>query len=158
LPNRIKRLPWGLAAYGLSYFAVNGAALVSAYPYLAADGVCKKGISTYKLTFKVGMEILSLTKLVQLVRSGIHASVSVFGAGGFRYLSKTDDIYAASSSGECGQTKNHAVNAVETDATGSYLRILNSRGTGWGVSGTKKIKPCAANNIWGAGSVIAYPY
>lgn len=148
----------GLPSKGLSYFAANGAALASAYPYAAADGVCKKGITTYKLAFNVGSESFGLTKAVQLVRGGIHLSVGVYASGGFRYLSKTDDIYAASSSGECAQTKNHAVNAVETDTTGSFLRILNSWGTGWGYSGTKKIKPCATNNIWGANSVMAYPY
>ena len=143
---------------GLYFLANSGAALASAYPYKAVDGACQSSVTTYKIPTKLGEEGVSAARLTALVSAGIHVQIGVVANGAFRYLSKTDDVYDASASGECGRTINHAINAVQTDSKGSYVRIINSFGTSWGVQGTKKIKMCSSTNIWGTSSALAYPY
>jgi len=147
----------GLAANGLRYFSSSGASLASNYPYKAANGACNSKTS-HTLGFKVASEGFSASKHAGVVRGGIHLSVSVYASGAFRSLSKTDDIYNAASSNECGNTKNHAINAVDADGSGNYFKLLNSWGTGWAVGGFKKVKPCSSTNLMGNGIQVAYPY
>ena len=139
----------------LGWFSGRGAALASAYPYTAHNGVCKSVATTNKLTFSVDKPSFSYNYAATRISAGYIISISLYSSGKFRYLDSSSSTFDASASGECSQSKNHAINAVA--AGNGALKFLNSWGTKWGSSGQKWVKPCSSTTLWGSSSYVTSP-
>src|SRR3990167_6474331 len=118
----------------------NGMALGSAYPYIAAQGVCRaREMQLYNFGHHLESKFLnwSMEDAMLLTSEGVAPGVALYASGGFRYVSKNEDLFDPRGTGECGNYINHAVNLI--GATPDYVIVLNSWGTGWGYNGIKKI-------------------
>jgi len=134
----------------MQYILKNGLNTLENYPYKGSQLYCRADkTKNLKVAFTTSMTAFSVSSTVAALKAGHHVATSLVGSKKFRYLSSTDDVYDASATGECKIYADHAINVVASDGTGAYLTVLNSWGTSWGVRGTKKIKPCNANNYWG---------
>lgn len=145
----------GLSSNALTWLSGKGSPLASAYPYTASKGVCKSVATTNKLTFSVNRPTFSTSYATDRISAGHLISVSVYASGKFRYLDSSDTPFDASATGECSQTKNHAINAVSSSS--GNLRLLNSWGTSWGNKGLKWVKPCSATKLWADLSYVTTP-
>lgn len=143
----------GFISSGLNYIRGNSVALASNYPKRSARQPCRNVAKVRKLGFNVANYGFSTSAAVNAINGGKHTGVTVFATGQFRNMGGSGN-YDASLSRECGNTINHAVNAV--GQSGGYLRILNSWGGNWGHGGLKMIKPCASNNLWGNRGTVSW--
>lgn len=147
----------GLEPLTLNYIAQDGITLLSDYPYTASEGTCKMGSISKVIKFSYGeskWNDFSLQLAKNLHNAGQHPGVVVKGNGRFPHLSHTNDPFNPRFVGECGNPRNHAINQIGADD--STVTVLNSWGTSWGYQGTKKIIPCAANNLWGINGYIVW--
>ena len=138
---------------GLNYIRGNSVSLASNYPYAGARGACRNAAKVNKLNFGVVNYGFSTSAAVNAINSGKHTGVTVFATGRFRNVGNSGN-FDASLTGECGNTINHAVNAV--GQSGGFLNILNSWGGNWGNGGLKMIKPCGGNNLWGNAGTVSW--
>jgi len=148
----------GFPEYALAYVQANGLALASSYPYGAAQSSCKRNLLTAVKSGAIAPPIVyyTQTEANRLSTLGIHAVVSVFSSGKFKYVTKTDDIFDGKAAGECNNSCDHAINMFSS--TGDVITIINSWATSWGFAGMKKIRVCAANNIYGGSARITHGY
>lgn len=98
----------------------------------------------------------SQSEMNRVASKGIIANIFVYGSGKMRYFGKTSDVFDAKSGGECQKDMNHAVNSLTS--SGNVVDIMNSWGVDWGLQGTKRIRACGENNLYGEQGRIAHPY
>lgn len=148
----------GYSEKAFTYTSKNGLALASKYPYKGSKGSCSKSAanSVNIGNSGSGFNNYSQSKMVQLTQRGVHAALYVYSSGKFRYVSKTNDVLDAKSTGECGNGIDHVINLSK--ASGDTITVFNSWGTGWGVSGFKTIKVCSESSLWGSGCRYTHPY
>jgi len=146
----------GFPEYAIAYVATNGIAKAASYPYAAAQSSCKRSLSTAVKTGAIAPPIkyYAQTDANRLSSLGIHATISVFSSGKFRYVTKTDDIFDGKAAGECANTCDHAINMFSS--TNDVITVINSWGTTWGYLGMKKIRSCSTTNIYGAQGRITH--
>jgi len=129
----------GLAVWAYDYVKkVGGIELESDYPYSASSGTsgsCKAASAKFKIgvsgysTFTRGDE----SSIANYVKSTGPVSVSVDAT--------TWNSYTGGVMSSCGQSTNHAVQAVGVDNSSTgYWKVRNSWGTGWGESGFIRLK------------------
>ena len=149
----------GSSGGAFSYTAKNGLSLASKYPYTGSTGSCKSSKSSpVKIgNYPTDVRTYSQKKAVLYSSKDIHASVSLYSSGKFKYASSSSDILDGKLTGECNTSTNHAINMKS--ASGDTIRVFNSWGTRWGEGGFKTIKVCSETNLYGAnGSKIRHPY
>ena len=152
----------GWIGNALDYVGASGIQNAVSYPYTATKNVCNRQADKaiwFDNTFASKTIPYSTTAAINAANKQITSYLGVASSGKFKALSKTDDIFDASFSGECDSKRNHAINlaAVGRDAKlRSFLQVLNSWGTGWGYLGMKKIYPCSETVLWGSDQFIAY--
>jgi C1A family cysteine protease len=129
----------GLAIWAYDYvIKVGGIELESDYPYTAnknGAGSCKASSSKYKIgvsaytTFARGAE----STIASYVKSTGTVSISVDAS---KWNTYTGGVMST-----CGDSVNHAVQAVGVDTSSSgYWKVRNSWGSGWGESGFIRLK------------------
>merc|ERR1712232_1407622 len=123
----------GLSRYSFSgYYKSHGACSTASYAYTARDGTCKDTSCNVLIPSGVVMgysQISGTTSALQTALMSRPLKVSVYG----------DSVWQGYNSGianptTCYSGTNHAVMAVGFDA-GSYWKIRNSWGQGWGEAG-----------------------
>jgi xylem cysteine proteinase len=149
----------GWPEHAFSYIASNGIHKASDYPYIAANGNCRKNLPN-KVTFpgfnQTPFRPWTTSYSKALSDRRIHAAIGLFSSGKFRFLSNSDDVYDASLSGECDNGMNHLV--AQRLFANNVALIVNSWGDNWGRGGMKKIKACSSTNLWGKGARLAHPW
>jgi len=145
----------GLPHAAMDYMYHYDISQASQYPYMGAQYQCQQ---KQKVGLKGKIRGQAVTFNPTTINTAINSNMDyvavVFYIGKVRFLSTSDDLYYASSSGECSMQPNHAVAVSET--AGNYIRILNSWGNTWGYRGTKKMVPCDANNLLGKPAFVMY--
>lgn len=128
------------------------------YPYIAKQSPCKPmTASMVKITHKVPpIRDFDIGILNGWTARNFFVMTGLVATGKFRSLSSSDDVYDATSSGECSYLQDHSV--VVWKSTGNEVTVLNSWGTGWGNRGMKRIKVCSRNSLWGTKNRIAQLY
>lgn len=146
----------GFPEYAIAYIATNGIGKAASYPYAAAQSSCKRSLSTAVKTGALAPPIkyYAQADANRLSNLGIHATISVFSSGKFRYVTTTDDIFDGKAAGECNNSCDHAINMFSS--TGDVITVINSWGTTWGFKGMKKIRSCSTTNIYGAQARITH--
>lgn len=140
----------------LQYIYANGVNTYGQYPYQGAQGGCRRqAANRVKIAYAFWWNNFSTGQASASSGKGTHATLSLYSSGKFRYMSNVNDVYDASTSGECGLTMNHFINMASIDSS-KVLTVFNSWGTGWGAGGYKRIRPCNDGNFWGAGTRIAW--
>ena len=149
----------GWPEYAFNYIRQYGIHTASGYPYKSAQGDCQKanpGSIKFPTFENCEFRAWTTSYSSKLNEKQVHSSVGLYSSGKFRYLSKTDDVFDASLSGDCDQNMNHLV--AQQSFTNGVARIVNSWGVGWGFGGFKKIKPCSDTNLLGKGARLAHPW
>jgi len=149
----------GHSAFAFNYMRTNGISKASDYPYIANQGQCwASSLQRIRVEgFGVSQMQLFTTRKAQTASSQrIQASLGVKADGAFRYVSRNNDVYDASYSGECGMPTNHAI--VQWGYGAGVITVYNSYGKEWGYNGFKQIKICGEGNVWGAQCIYGYPY
>ena len=149
----------GWPTKAMAHVATAGIAQATTLPYVAVRGVCATDIKRLKMGTKWSAKQSSWSPATSTKASaaGVWGGIVVAASQKFKALSKTDDVYDASLSGECNNAINHAVTAIGSPATG-VVSVMNSWGTSWGVNCIKKIKACSSSLIWGSPSPFMHPY
>ena len=149
----------GWPEYAFDYIKANGIHTSSDYPYRGARTNCQKSkpgaipFTSYGISAWTPWSASYSAKLSQ---KQIYPSVGIFSSGKFRYLGKPDDEFDAKLSGDCSKSMDHLV--AQRWFVNGVASIVNSWGTGWGVGGFKKIKPCSDNSLLGKNGRIAHPW
>jgi cathepsin L len=148
----------GYSEKAFNYASTNGLSLASKYPYKGTRGSCGRVASNSVKIGNAGSGYngFSQSKMVQLTQKGVHSALYVYCSGKFRYVSKTNDVLDARSTGECGTGIDHVINL--SSASGDTITVYNSWGTGWGVNGFKTIRVCSETSLWGSGCRYTHPY
>lgn len=150
----------GHPEFAYDYVRSYGIRTAAAYPYMSAKMACRNNIAqgwTFNdLSFQTQFWGFTVARSQQAYNNGVMPPVMVFAEGAFKYLSRTDDVYDASLSGECDRTISHAI--TQYAAYNGIVIVLNSWGTGWGYGGYKRIKPCRNDMLWGNGGRLVIPY
>ena len=148
----------GIPEFGFKYASQYGLSVSSVYPYVAAQGACKRSLpERVKIpNIQIQSEAYAQQRVIYFASKGIHSTVLLYGSGKFRYLSKNDEVFDAKLGGECGVRFDHALNVAS--ASGNRVTVYNSWGREWGTTGFKTISVCAENNLYGTGSRVAHPY
>lgn len=143
----------------MNFIKNNGIAKSSNKPYTSASSSCTTSASLrVQMGSNWGSTQYAWTQAIaqKANAAGVYGAICVYSSGAFQNLSNSNDIWYASSSGECSNQVDHAV--TEIGAGSNYVTVLNSWDTTWGYQGTKMIAPCASNNILGTGVSFMHPY
>jgi len=123
----------GLSRYSFSgYYKSHGACSTASYAYTARDGTCKDTSCNVLIPSGVVTGYSQISGTISALQTALMSrplKVSVYG----------DSVWQGYNSGianptQCYSGTNHAVMAVGFDA-GSYWKIRNSWGQGWGEAG-----------------------
>lgn len=140
----------------VEYIYRTGISPAGNYPYTGTQGACRSGSTPRtKIGIYMTTKAYSSGAAQYAASKGLHASLSMFATGKARFLSNTNDIYDAPSSGECFQNMNHFVNLVGYEGN-RVVQMINSWGRQWANGGSKRIRTCSDASFWGGGSRITY--
>src|SRR3990167_6290832 len=111
---------WPSVVY--TWIQTNDIVMNSVYPYQAAVTACKRSqfsaAQFAKLAPKITSKNLgwSLATAIRVSNSGVSSGVVLFASGGFRYVSKNDDIFDPQALGECSNRITYAVNMIAANS------------------------------------------
>ena len=149
----------GHPEYAFDYVRANGLHTAAVYPYRSAKLACSRagtGWTFNDLAQQTPFWGFNRGRSQTASDRGIMPPVMVYANGAFKYLSKSDDVYDASTSGECGHVITHAI--TQWQAYNGIVIVVNSWGTDWGYGGYKRIKACNDNSLWGINGRLVIPY